>query len=165
MLFRSKGIWRRVRLIPFEATFEGASDDKDMEQKLKKELPQILGWAVKGCLEWQRDGLTPPEEVEQATKAYRQEMDIVEAFCKDRVDRDVPAFSKETASDVYRAYKDWAVTGNEWLMSQSKFGIEMGKKFEKKNVGGRVYYMGMKLIKEGGGYGYSKKVGIYDNED
>ena len=160
-----KGIWRRVRLIPFEATFEGASDDKDMEAKLKKELPQILGWAVKGCLEWQREGLTPPEEVEQATKAYRQEMDIVEAFCKDRVERDQPAFQKEAASDVYRAYKDWAVTGNEWLMSQSKFGIEMGKKFEKKNVGGRVYYMGMKLRKEGSGYGYERKVSIYGSEE
>ena len=156
-----KGIWRRVRLIPFEATFEGASDDKDMETKLKKELPQILGWAVKGCLEWQKEGLEPPDEVKEATKEYREEMDIVESFCKECVEKD--RSSRERASDVFRAYKDWATTGNEWCMSQSKFGVEMGKKFQKTSLSGYVYYVGVRLRKSGSPV--SPRSSIFDEED
>lgn len=156
-----KGIWRRVRLIPFEATFEGASDDKDMETKLKKELPQILGWAVKGCLEWQKEGLEPPDEVKEATKEYREEMDIVESFCKECVEKD--RSSRERASDVFRAYKDWATTGNEWCMSQSKFGVEMGKKFQKTSLSGYIYYVGVRLRRSGSPV--SPKSSIFDEED
>ena len=112
-----KGIWRRMRLIPFEATFEGANDDKTIEDKLKEELPQILGWAVKGCLKWIEEGLEMPVEVENATKAYRQEMDIIESFLQDCV-KIVPN-GREKANDVFLAYKKWAQDGNEWCAPAS----------------------------------------------
>ena len=44
----SQGFWRRVRLVPFEARFEGAADDKHLEEKLSAELPGILAWALRG---------------------------------------------------------------------------------------------------------------------
>ena len=150
-----KGIWRRMRLIPFEATFEGANADKQIEQKLKAELPQILGWAVKGCLKWLAEGLAMPIEVENATKAYRQEMDIIESFLKDCV-KIVPN-GREKANDVFMAYKKWAQDGNEWCMSQSKFGTELAKKFEKKNVRGYVYYIGFILKANDKSYVYSEE--------
>jgi putative DNA primase/helicase len=148
-----KGIWRRMRLIPFEATFEGANADKSIEDKLKEELPQILGWAVKGCLRWLKEGLEMPVEVEQATKSYRQEMDIIESFLQDCV-KIVPN-GREKANDVFMAYKKWAQDGNEWCMSQSKFGTELGKKFEKKNIRGYVYYLGFILKANDTSYVYS----------
>lgn len=150
-----KGIWRRMRLIPFEANFEGANADKEMETKLKEELPQILGWAIKGCLKWQKEGLDMPEEVETATKAYRQEMDIIESFLKDCTK--VVANGREKASDVFLAYKKWAQDGNEWCMSQSKFGTELAKKFEKKSIRGYVYYVGFILKANDTSYVYSKE--------
>lgn len=149
-----KGIWRRMRLIPFEATFEGASADKQIENKLKEELPQILGWAVKGCLAWQKEGLEMPTEVEIATKAYRQEMDIIESFLNDCV-KIVPN-GREKANDVFLSYKKWAQDGNEWCMSQSKFGTELAKKFEKKNIRGYVYYLGFILKANDKSYIYSE---------
>lgn len=150
-----KGIWRRMRLIPFEATFEGNNVDKGIEDKLKIELSQILGWAIKGCLKWQKEGLEMPIEVETATKAYRQEMDIVESFLKDAVK--ISPNGKEKASDVFLAYKKWAQDGNEWCMSQSKFGTELAKKFEKKAIRGYVYYIGFILKKNDVGYVYTKE--------
>ena len=140
-----KGIWRRMRLIPFEATFEGANADKEIENKLKAELPQILGWAIKGCLKWLEEGLEMPYEVEQATKSYRQEMDIIESFLQDCVK--MAPNGREKANDVFMAYKKWAQDGNEWCMSQSKFGTELAKKFAKKNIRGYVYYEGF-ILKE-----------------
>lgn len=150
------GIWRRQRLIPFEASFEGAKADKQMESKLEKELPQILGWAIKGCLLWQKEGLNMPNEVEQATDTYRQEMDIVESFCKDSVIIKSNKMFREKASDVFKAYKEWATLGNEWCMTQSKFGVEMAKRFEKKNINGYVYYLGMTLRKNDRSYTFNK---------
>ena len=37
-----RGIWRRVRLIPFHAKFEGNSADKELTKKHMAELPGIL---------------------------------------------------------------------------------------------------------------------------
>jgi putative DNA primase/helicase len=54
------GIWRRLQVIPFAATFIGKAQDKHLPAKLRKELPGILAWAVRGAVEWYRDGLRPP---------------------------------------------------------------------------------------------------------
>lgn len=138
-----KGIWRRMRLIPFEAEFEGKNDDKNLESKIKEELPKILRWAINGCLEWQKEGLPMPQKIEDATKEYRDEMDIIRSFCKDCVK--MRPESKTRASEMFNAYKRWAMQGNERMMSQSKFGIEMGKKFKKQNINGYMYYIRCEL--------------------
>ena len=56
----SPGFWRRMRLVPFEARFEGKAADRPLEEKLLTELPGILAWGVRGCLEWRERGLEPP---------------------------------------------------------------------------------------------------------
>ena len=150
------GIWRRMRLVPFEQQFLGKNADKTLEGKLIKELPQILGWAVKGCLCWQKDGLEAPKSVEQATITYRQEMDIVASFIANCTKPSKGG--REKAGDVFKTYKDWARDGNEYCMTQSKFGVEMGKRFEKKNINGYVYYVGLILKEHDGSYVFEKKV-------
>lgn len=54
-------IWSRVRLVPFEVSFEGREDRK-LPAKLEAELSGILNWAIAGCLQWQQDGLNPPHQ-------------------------------------------------------------------------------------------------------
>src|SRR5262249_9456043 len=72
--------WRRIKLVPFTVTIPEQEKDKDLGEKLKAERPGILAWAVRGCLDWQRDGLDEPEEVREATAAYRAEQDHVQNF-------------------------------------------------------------------------------------
>ncbi|SFD82027.1 phage/plasmid primase, P4 family, partial [Tritonibacter multivorans] len=55
------GIWRRIQAIPFNRTFKAEEQDRDLGRKLMAELPGILNWAVKGCMEWQKQGLNPPK--------------------------------------------------------------------------------------------------------
>lgn len=138
-----KGIWRRMRLIPFEAEFEGKNEDKSLESKIKAECPQILAWAIEGCLEWQKEGLEMPDEIRIATNEYRDEMDIVRSFAKDRIK--AKPRNKIKASLIYTAYKQWARDGNEYMMSNQKFGLEFAKKYVKRNVGGYIYYMDIDL--------------------
>jgi putative DNA primase/helicase len=98
-------IWRRIKLIPFDVTITPEEVDKELPVKLRAELPGILAWAVRGCLEWQQQGLGVPEEVKAATKEYREDQDFFGAFIEDRCIVDPEA---ETPSrDLQTAYVLW----------------------------------------------------------
>lgn len=146
------GIWRRQRLVPFEVKFIGDKADKHLTEKLMNELPQILGWAVKGAVKWVNNGLTTPKEIEIANNEYKQEMDIISSFLADCTK--LSPSGREKASEVFKEYSQWAKDGHEYCMTQSKFGIEMGKRFTKKNVNGYVYYTGFILKKNDESYVY-----------
>jgi putative DNA primase/helicase len=74
------GIWRRIRLVPWTVTIPEAERDTSLPEKLRAELPGILAWAVRGCLEWQRLGLGEPIAVRDATASYREESDPLREF-------------------------------------------------------------------------------------
>jgi putative DNA primase/helicase len=97
--------WRRIRLIPFTVEIPEPERDKDFTEKLKAELPGILNWALKGCLDWQREGLGVPVEVEEATREYREEMDVVAQFLAEICV--LGPELKVTAKELYGAYVDW----------------------------------------------------------
>jgi putative DNA primase/helicase len=100
------GIWRRVRLIPFEKQFGPDERDESLRSKLLGELPGILNWLVQGAMLWQQDGLTPPEIVRAAVADYRSEEDTLADFMEECTceDRD----SKTPHSDLFKAYQQWA---------------------------------------------------------
>jgi putative DNA primase/helicase len=75
-----EGIWDRLKLIPFAVRIPKEEQNPQLIKELQNELRGILAWAVRGCLEWQRDGLGVPYEVEQATDEYRKEQDIFSLF-------------------------------------------------------------------------------------
>ena len=141
---RDDGIWRRQRIIPFNRKFEGSEVDKFLPEKLKKEYPQILGWCVKGAMKWFKGAeMKAPVIIQDAVKEYRSEMDVVSSFLRDNVN--IVPNGREKAGDVYRAYAQWCRLGNEFQMSQSKFGKIMAEKYPKKMIAGYAYYVGMVL--------------------
>jgi putative DNA primase/helicase len=81
---RDEGIWRRIRLIPWTVQIDKKKIDAKLPERLARELPGILNWAIRGCLEWQRSGLSTPNVVEAATEAYREETDPFGDFFKRR---------------------------------------------------------------------------------
>ena len=82
------GIWRRIQAIPFNRTFTSEQQDKGLGSKLNKELPGILNWAIKGCLDWQQQGLNPPQIVLEQVSAYKTEMDSIAQFVEQECDID-----------------------------------------------------------------------------
>src|SRR5438045_600946 len=72
-----EAIRRRLHLIPFTVTIPPDRRDPDLFEKLKPEWPGILKWAIDGCLAWQRDRLTPPGIVREATAAYLAAEDAI----------------------------------------------------------------------------------------
>jgi P4 family phage/plasmid primase-like protien len=113
-------IWRRPLLIPFTVIIPDEEQDKDLKRKLLAELPGILAWAVRGCFDWQRDGLAIPEEVRAATSAYRAEMDILAGFIADRCIEHRNA--SVTAGMLYKEYQRWCDETGERQETQTTFG-------------------------------------------
>jgi putative DNA primase/helicase len=71
------GVWRRMHVVPWAVSFPPDKQDHQLGQKLNAELPGILAWAVAGCLEWQRLGVSDPPAVTEATAEYRDHSDPV----------------------------------------------------------------------------------------
>jgi putative DNA primase/helicase len=97
------GIWRRIRLVPWTVTVTEV--DKDLGEKLKRELPGILRWAVVGCFEWLEHGLAEPEAVRTATADYRSESDVLGEFLGAHV-----VFEKEgrvSRKTLRERYEEW----------------------------------------------------------
>jgi putative DNA primase/helicase len=145
-------IWRRVKLIPFTVTIPDKEMDPDLSAKLEAELPGILAWAVKGCLEWQKYGLVEPKAVTNATSDYRHEQDVLGDFIDDCcVLLPTAAVPKH---ELKVAYENWCNNTGSQPASQKIFrarlierGITEGKS------GGTRYWKGIALSNSEGQQG------------
>lgn len=137
-------IWRRIRMTPFEVTIPDDEQDKRLAEKLKAELPGILAWAVRGCLEWQRGGLAPPPQVGRATAAYRADMDTIGDFLRDCTRPDAAGIV--TAKAIYAAYLRWCEQNGERALSQKQLGGRLTERGFNRRRGGQGHlWVGLAL--------------------
>jgi len=145
--------WNRLNLIPFLYSFVAEPDptkpeqkkrDEGLRERLKSEASGILAWMVRGCLEWQQQGLQPPACVTSATEDYRANEDTITQFVEECCIQS--GLSEVKAGDIYRAFTTWyeAQIGDR-VPKQKKFGSMLGKQFKKDKVGGVVKYFGLEL--------------------
>jgi putative DNA primase/helicase len=139
-------IWRRLKLVPFDVKIPEDEKDRELPRKLQAELPGILAWIVRGCLDYQREGLGVPEEVRDATEGYRSEMDVLAAFIDDRCS--VHPKASVGATPLYNAYKDWCAEAGEDAISQRKFGGQIGERGFDKDKSGTITWYGIGLRAE-----------------
>lgn len=140
---QSHGMWRRVKLVPFTQTFPV---NPLLADELKAEAPGILAWSVRGCLDWQRDGLRHPDVVAAATRSYQDESDPLAEFLDEHcVLGDGYSVS---AHVLFAAYKSWAEGTHvrpEDRVNQKTFGGLIRKRFAV--IEGRnVIYTGLGLL-------------------
>ncbi len=142
-------IWRRLHLIPFEVRIPDSEQIIDMSQKLRAEHSGILARCVRGCLDWQHNGLCVPDEVKKATKGYRDEQDVIGDFLRDEC-IEVPQ-ARAKASKLYGRYKLWAERCGEKILTQRTFGMAMTERgFERYTDNGTYYRsLGLRDEKEG----------------
>lgn len=114
-----EAIRRRFHLIPFAVTIAAEEADAELPEKLKAEWPGILAWMIEGCLEWQREGLKPPQAVLEATAAYLEAEDAIAAWLDDKCERDGRAW--ESLGDLFASWSGWADRAGETVGSQKRF--------------------------------------------
>lgn len=144
--------WERVHLIPFALSFVERKPekfnerpaDKHLGQKLLAEAPGILASLVRGCLEWQRIGLSPPPVVIDATREYRRDEDLLGHFMNECCYED-PG-TETTAKELYARFGEWwKINVSRKVLSQKKFGGMMVKKFNR-SKSGTYRYFGIGLL-------------------
>ncbi len=124
------GIWRRINLIPFTVKIPKSDIDTNLQEKLLAEAAGILNWAIEGCLDWQKQGLNPPDSVRNATEEYRDEMDILGQFLDEMTVQQPGA--RVYSQELYAEYKNWCQNSGFHALSHTKFGIELKERGLKK---------------------------------
>jgi putative DNA primase/helicase len=134
------GIWRRIHLVPFRAVISEDAKDPELAAKLKAELPGILAWAVRGCIEWQRIGLRPPAALMSAVKEYRQAEDVFQGWINECCSLDeLKRTPAQTLMNSFRDYSGWRG------LSDRKFGdLLKGRGFLKVRSNG-IHWQGISL--------------------
>jgi putative DNA primase/helicase len=94
----TEAVWRRIRLVPFTATIPPERRDPRLLERLRAEAPGILASLVRGCLDWQREGLGSAKVVEAASAQYRartirDDRGSIARFVEGHCERDDDAFT------------------------------------------------------------------------
>jgi putative DNA primase/helicase len=136
-------IWSRIKLVPFDVSFEGR-EDKTLKTALLAELPGILNWAVEGCLRWQEDGLQLPASVMNATAEYRADSDQTRRFITEVCIEG--EYASGMARNLYAAYRKWATDAGEEPVSETAFGRRLSEHgFTKRHTEKGAKYEGIGL--------------------
>ena len=143
-------IWSRIKLVPFDVTFEGR-EDRNLKDALVGEREGILAWCVVGCLAYLRDGLAFPESVTAATAEYRHESDIVGRFLAEACVLD-PA-GRVAAGRLYPCFSAWCTSKGEKIMTEQMFrrrlteaGVQRGRDSD-----GHTVYEGISISRHADG--------------
>jgi putative DNA primase/helicase len=139
--------WQRVKVVRFLLSFvdEPRADnerlrDKSLLNKLKAESSGILAWLVRGCLEWQRIGLKPPESVKHATEEERASGDYLQDWIDECLVMDKYAETK--SSKLYFNFVFWyeQTVGKKRTPSQNAWGKMMVRRLKREKHGVYIYY-------------------------
>jgi len=145
-----EGIWRRVKLIPFNLNLPSHLRDKKLPEKLSLEMPGILNWAVEGCMKWQQSGLKEPSVVAVATGTYKEEMDLLAPFLTeccyvDQKDSNL----KIEAKELYQVYDRFSYQNSDTAVKNSRAFYRMmeTKGFVKKrSTKNKMFFFGITLL-------------------
>lgn len=101
-----EGIWRRLRLVPFDVVIPDEERDEHLGDELACELEAVLAWLVAGYQDYhQRGGLDEPDDVIKATAGYRDESDALKRFLDERCFTGPHHFVR--SSELFGAWRTW----------------------------------------------------------
>lgn len=148
ILSQDHGIWRRVKLIPWEAKFTGADciPRHVMDARIQAEAEGILAWAVRGAMEWYADGLGEPDTVSTTTQDYRESEDRLAEFIAARLVAEEGA--TVAPMELRRAYAEWAEDAGlsrKETLSGWALGVEMESRGYPKRKSRRWAFVGIRL--------------------
>ncbi|ABM25032.1 phage / plasmid primase, P4 family [Shewanella sp. W3-18-1] len=140
----SLGMWRRMILLPFNASFSQQQMDPQLMDKLYAELSGILNWALEGVQMWLKDGIKAsiPNSIKSGIAEYRHESDLLAMFLEECTNKGDFVYTDE----LYDAFRKWAERDGDWKMTRNimtKRLVEKG--FEKGRHNSKAMIKGIKL--------------------
>lgn len=149
----SEAIWDRMKLIPFTQRFDGKSADPKLPEKLREELPGVLLWAVRGCVDWNDGGLGTSKAVEAATAEYRSETDVIDRFFEDACEFGPDKWS--WTKELFEAWEAWALDEGEDVGKPNGFSRVMKERgvvrgFSRERAKKSTYWQGISSTTDNG---------------
>lgn len=141
-----EGIWRRVKLVPWDSYREEADRDDDLPNKLKAEAAGIFARLIAGAARWYNDGLAEPEKVKAATQQYRDESDPLARFL--RLCTAMDAAGRIQSSRLYDVFVAWCKAAGEKEWSTKGFAKAMQDKGFHKKASDGMQWLGLVLTRE-----------------
>ena len=149
-----EAFWSRVHLIPFiyrflePHKFSNAPHerlaDTGLDDKLAAEAAGILAWLVRGCLEYQRIGIRPPEAVRQATADYQEDEDTLGDFADECI-IEMPGTALK-AGMLFERYQGWAIKNGYKPLTSKTFGARMKDRYESSRGNTGMTYLNIALL-------------------
>lgn len=148
-----KAFWERVLLVPYELSFVDREPTLPTERRAKKNLPErlkkeasgILTWLVRGCLQYQKQGLAPPPAVIEGTAQYQRDEDFLADFIEQCLEID--EFGQIGSKEAYDSFREWSEENisKKYVISNKKFSMLFEKRFEKKKTSKKNIFLGVRL--------------------
>ncbi len=148
------GIWRRVRLIPFNVNLEKLLKPEELIREYEKTLfaeegDLIFRWMLEGYELYRLKGLKSPPAVEEATRKYESESNSLLQFCNNMLMLDPEA--EIQASELTGAYAKYCMSEHIEAIDLKKVKEEIitkiyahaGVKHRRRR--NAIYYVGLRL--------------------
>lgn len=130
-----KATFNRIRVIPFESTFNNDAPISEEEQFAKKHFPvdtnfskkipyliQPLAWLLIDRRKNLKNSIIEPEKVKLATDIYKKQSDIYQQFIDSCVVYDT--LSSTTTDELFSHYKDWLKNNYPGSSQPKKFNAD-----------------------------------------
>lgn len=137
------GIWRRLKVIPFNAKIKGNSDIKNYADYLyEKAAPAIMKWIIEGAQKVSQSDhkVDDPKCVRDAVAAYRDDNDWLGHFINDCCD--VGDGLTEKSGEFYQQYRAYCIQSGEYTRSTTDFyaAVEKAGFVRRKGTNGTLVY-------------------------
>jgi len=115
---------RRFHVLPFEE--KPQVTDLELYAKLVHEAGKILGYMIRGCLQWQQRGMAPPAIVKDATNHYFEAQDVFAQWLDEETTRQ-PSL-RDSFHRLYTSYTRYMADHGEYPVSSRDFGNELKRR-------------------------------------
>lgn len=138
---KSNALFERIILI--EMNNRPEKPDRQLEEKLKEEIPYIIGQALKELKQlFDDNALYESERSRELVAELYANSDSVQAFLQERMVRDISKSIKST--ELHELYKKYCEKSEREPLSRTRFYANLKDKgFGKKIVHGHEYFVGL----------------------
>lgn len=135
-------VWRRILVVPFDVTIPEEERDGSLPDRLRAAAPAVLAWAYQGWLEYQEQGLNPPEAVRVRTDEYKAASDVLGRFLEERTTQ--AERGTVMARELFRAWSSWCHSNghrDDTVGSEVSFSTSMAARgyAKKRSSQGQLY--------------------------
>jgi putative DNA primase/helicase len=142
-----EGLWARLLIVPWSVMIPDAERDLALPEKLKAEASGILNRLLDGLSDYFDHGLSPPDQVIEATQEYREQSDPIGRFIRECCDQTDPKGRAE-AKPLYALYAAWAKAEGEPVWSVKGFSKGLQEHGISRRKSDSILYIGITIARD-----------------